>query len=297
MIPLDLMALGLTLAPPCIPVSGDRIEVRHVQPFLPEWSSVESGALLEWAPAPGKRRVLSPRDLARWAHLHGAATPALSTGLCFEWPMIQLSSVDILSAIQRALGQPGVAIEIVDWSRKPLPKGVLSFNKSQCAGGNSASMLCYGAVEYAPHHRQPVWARVALRTHIVQVEVTGALAHGTLIKREDLRVVETEGPRQAIVGLRDPDAIVGRRCRRNLAPGQPIHESDLEVQPLAEKGDLLMLEIRSGSARLKLPAYAEARGVRGDIIPVRNPDTGRVLRARLEEKGKAVLAIGAGGDR
>jgi flagella basal body P-ring formation protein FlgA len=54
-----------------------------------------------------------------------------------------------------------------------------------------------------------------------------------------------------------------------------------------ERGDKIAIEVSSGGARLTFDAMAESSGHAGDSIMVRNPESGRLFRAKVEGKGRA----------
>ncbi len=64
------------------------------------------------------------------------------------------------------------------------------------------------------------------------------------------------------------------------ALGEP---NDVEV------GDTVIVEVHSGAATLRLEAKAESGGRRGDMISLRNADGGKMFRAKVDGKGKALV--------
>ena len=56
-----------------------------------------------------------------------------------------------------------------------------------------------------------------------------------------------------------------------------------------------MVEVTAavGGAQLELDAIAETSGRRGDLISLKNPRSGKIFRARIESKGKAIVVTGA----
>ncbi len=61
----------------------------------------------------------------------------------------------------------------------------------------------------------------------------------------------------------------------------------LEAPPReVERGEVVAVEVRSGSALLKFDGTAESGGKTGDVVPVRNPANGARFRARVVAKGR-----------
>ncbi len=82
------------------------------------------------------------------------------------------------------------------------------------------------------------------------------------------------------------------RTSAPLPPAEPRAPRDVAA------GDTVQVEVRSGGTRLLSEARADSAGRRGDFILVRNPDSGRRYRARVEGRGKVLVSLapaGAGG--
>lgn len=56
--------------------------------------------------------------------------------------------------------------------------------------------------------------------------------------------------------------------------------------PEVSRGDRVMVEVAVGAARLAFEAQAESSGHVAESIIVRNPESGKLFRARVEDKGK-----------
>ena len=56
-----------------------------------------------------------------------------------------------------------------------------------------------------------------------------------------------------------------------------------------QRGDLVDVTAISGAAQLHVPALAETPGRQGDMISLKNPRSGKIFRARIEGKDKALV--------
>ena len=56
-----------------------------------------------------------------------------------------------------------------------------------------------------------------------------------------------------------------------------------------ERGEQVTVEVTSGAARLAFPATAQSGGSKGDSVLVRNPETGRLLQAKVIANGKVLI--------
>jgi hypothetical protein len=92
------------------------------------------------------------------------------------------------------------------------------------------------------------------------------------------RVVDSDG-RSTPIWARVK--LAGRATGSALSPVAP-HE--------VERGDSVRVEVSAGNVMLGFDGSAETAGRAGDFILVKNPSTGRRLRARVESKGKVRIS-------
>jgi flagella basal body P-ring formation protein FlgA len=91
------------------------------------------------------------------------------------------------------------------------------------------------------------------------------------------------------------EEVVGRVPRRAVRAGLPVLRSDLAEAFQVERGDTVQVMVLAGAAQLELDALAEASGRQGDVISLRNPRSGKLFRARIDGKGRAIVMVGATG--
>jgi len=88
---------------------------------------------------------------------------------------------------------------------------------------------------------------------------------------------------------RNLEEVVGRMPRRAIRTGLPVFRLDL-IEPFqVRRGDLVDVTAIAGAAQLRMPALAETQGRQGDMISLKNPRTGKIFRARIEGKDRALV--------
>jgi flagella basal body P-ring formation protein FlgA len=137
----------------------------------------------------------------------------------------------------------------------------------------------------------PVYFEVKL--HLNVAVATRRIEHGEPLGENNVRY-----ERMAIDGqsgyLTDADALAGRRAKRVLAAGQIIPSADAEV-PAAEapivvkQRDLVKLVARTGPLILTTLGESLQDGHSGDVIRVRNVDSGRVVQGKVV--GAALIEV------
>jgi flagellar basal body P-ring formation protein FlgA len=269
----------------CLPFSGERIRAGDMARAVPAFAGIAPELDLGSAPAPGARRSYGAAELARLARRYGLAVePGMEA--CFVRPVETLTRERVAAVLGAAL--PTARIEVLEFSRQPIPPGELRFPVSglQTDRTASSSLLWRGAVSASGQDDFPVWVKVRIRVSGKRAIATGALAPGRRIERTQLREEPYEGP----PGLPDLSQVVGRVPRRPIPAGTAIEGQWLDAPADVLRGERVRVEIRSGRARVLLDGEAQSSGRRGEVIRIRNPANGKILRATVAGRGRAVLA-------
>lgn len=291
------LAAESLLAAECVAVDRDRILAGDLARLRPLFAALDPAAVIGYAPAPGRRRTLEPEELARLARRHGLPEASLEP-VCFERATEALTEERLLEAMQAALAAPQARIEIVDYSRYPVPRGELAFPLAGLAspppGRPEAPVLWRGRVLYDGRRSASVWARVRIGLPTRLVFARRDLEPGKPIEVADVeeRLVETfPGRLRALLTAAEA---AGARPRRRIRAGEAIEASWLRLAREVERGEAVTVEVASGGARLVLEARAETGGRRGEPVAVRNPASGRRFTATVEGRGRASLRLEKG---
>jgi flagella basal body P-ring formation protein FlgA len=281
MISLPLLTLAGCLT---VTAGSDRILMRDLAAALPSLAGVTPDAPVALAPAPGVRRIFRVAELERvYARLHLAAAPERE--VCFERAMAAPEQARLLLAMQREL--PQAAIEILDYSRFPVPDGDLEFPLSGLRSSPQESYWA-GSVRYAGNRRFVLWARVKIAVSTSRVVATEDLKPGVLLDANRIRIETHDGLPEAgyLTSIEDT---AGKRLRRMVRSGTALRADWLEPAYEIARGDTVDVEVRCGAAALKLEGRAEASGAIGQTISVFNPLSHRRFSARVQGKGRVMV--------
>ncbi|MGA2589760.1 MAG: flagellar basal body P-ring formation chaperone FlgA [Bryobacteraceae bacterium] len=273
----------------CLPVSGERILAGDMARAAPAFAAIAPEVALGYAPAPGARRTYGAAELARLARRYGLVVEP-GTEACFVRPLKTLTRERVAAALRAAM--PAASIEVVEFSRQPIPPGELHFPVSGLPADQAARapLLWHGVVSASGQDDFPVWAKVRIQISEKRVTAIETLAPGRPIERAQLREEPYEGP----PGLPDLAQVVGRVPRRPIPAGAAIELQWLGAPADVVRGDVVRVEIRSGQARVLLEGQAQSSGRRGEVIGVRNPANGKILRATVADRGHVVVAADRG---
>jgi len=277
----------------CVRVSGESILVRDLAPALPALAALPPEETLGYAPTPGARRLVTRAELARLAERHGVKLEP-GPGLCVERAAQRLTRERVEAALRAALiqaGQPAAQIELLGFSRYPVPEGEVEFPRSglPVSPRADAPLVWRGRMRYGGNRSLPVWARLRLVVEGQGVIATESLSAGRPVQAHQLRVGPVVWFPLAEAPLSETAQVVGRIPRRAIPAGTPVSPGVLQPAHQIERGENVTVEVTSGAAQLRLQARAESSGSAGDSVLLRNPSTGRTFAARVEDGGKVVI--------
>jgi flagella basal body P-ring formation protein FlgA len=108
-----------------------------------------------------------------------------------------------------------------------------------------------------------------------------AIARDEAITEADIEIVDDEWPSVPLTRLPAEDEIIGLKARRNIAEGEALTATVLDVPPTVRSGDVVTVTATVGAVQVTAAATASSSGHRGDIIRVTPKPNGRPVRARI----------------
>ncbi len=88
------------------------------------------------------------------------------------------------------------------------------------------------------------------------------------------------------------NAIIGKMARRTLLPGQPIAPSDIGNPRLVVNGGPVTLCFTEGGLTISTSGAAQQDGTEGELIRVRNTDSGVIVSGVVQADGS--VRVGGG---
>jgi flagella basal body P-ring formation protein FlgA len=286
------MPLPLLLAA-CLAVNAasDRITAADLVPAFPGMESVAPETPLGLAPGPGATRLFRSGELEKIASRFGLQAPGAE--ICLERRIATLEPASLLAAMQAAL--PDARIQILEFSRRPVPEGSLVFPLTGLHEG-PAGAFWDGSVRYAGNRSVPIWARVTVSVQAPRVVALEDLPAGKEIDAGIIRAEMRDEFRTAADFSGTPEQVVGKSPRALIRAGTSIRLRQLVAPTLVRTGDTVHVDAFDGGAHLQLDARAEASGTLGQTISVRNLDSQKQFSARVEAKGRVSVNASFGRD-
>lgn len=286
-----LMAGCLAVAP-----GSDFIRAGDLTPAYPAMETIATATTIGPAPMPGVPRVFHPAELQRLAARYGLAA-APDRDICVEVPTVPLDPKRVLDAMRTTL--PEARIELLDFSRRPAPEGILEFPRNglhAAAQQSPAGALWMGSVRYGRTRRFPIWASVKIALPVTRVLAVSDLPAGTAIAPGQVELAtrdEAPGISELLPIAAALEQVVGKCPRQTIRAGEPVRLAWLDAPKAVLRGETVKVRVRDGGAQLELEAVAESSGAVGEKVFIRNPNSHQRFAARVEAKGR--VAVDAGG--
>lgn len=84
-------------------------------------------------------------------------------------------------------------------------------------------------------------------------------------------------------------ALVGKVAKRTLLPGVPVPINSVREPYLVNAGKSSLVVFTSGGLTISTQAIALQNGVAGDVVTLRNPDSGVVIQGTVAQDGTVHL--------
>jgi flagella basal body P-ring formation protein FlgA len=291
-----LLVFGMIMHPgPCEMIANDRIFGEDLAKAMPVFlNKIPGDAVIGFSPEAGARRVFKSMELQRIGAPYGVSV-AREAEACFEWNLQTLTDDVVRNAIRNALQSPAARVDVLAVSRGQAPAGKVIFPLSgllaSTLSGPDTPVTWRGEVLYQGSRKFSVWARVKVSATTTRVVATQLIQPGQTVAQDQVRIETYDDFPLRNDIARNIDEVVGRMPRRPLRTGQPVFRADLIERFQVQRGDLVDVTAIAGGAQLHMPALAETQGRQGDMISLKNAHSGKIFRARIEGKDKALVMV------
>ncbi|HYI93574.1 MAG TPA: flagellar basal body P-ring formation chaperone FlgA [Bryobacteraceae bacterium] len=271
--------IPLLFALSCAPVDGPKLLARHLAGVVEEFGSLPANTELGYAPSPGATRVIHAVELQSIGRRHGLKVDVNPEPVCFEWQMAPLDEARVIQAMRRSLPEDA-QIVLSEVSRVAAPAGDIVFPLDSLKAG-----LWAGYIQYSGTRRFNVWARVRVTLNQTRVVAATLIKAGEPLTPERVRLEQFESEPD-LTFVRTLEEAYGRITKAPLAEGAPVIARMLGWPAAVLKGDTVRLHAKTGAAQITIEAHAQASGRIGEVIPVKNPTSGRIIRALINGSGE-----------
>lgn len=133
------------------------------------------------------------------------------------------------------------------------------------------------------HTHEPVTISAKLTLMMLVPVANRILMPGTILKESDFILKEFPLRRVTSHIISDVQHVIGRQIKHNpLKPGVPIKSSDIKTIDIVERGKPVMVHLIHPSMSLELQGMALENGAMNDMIRVMNPQSQKIMYARVK---------------
>jgi len=136
--------------------------------------------------------------------------------------------------------------------------------------------------------------RLAVSGRAMRVVSVPVLAHrlgrDEVITADDIDWIDLRGDRVGATIVTDVADLIGRVQRRPLKPGRAIRARDVRLPRLVNKGDVVVLSLRTPFMSLTMTGRALEDGALGKTVRVLNTTSKRVIEAVVAGANRATVA-------
>jgi flagella basal body P-ring formation protein FlgA len=288
-----LMSAGvvpaIVLPADCHPLDSESVLARDLAPLVPGFENLPQDSLIGYVDSAGTPRTLHGSDLEHIAKNRGVDLQGLQD-VCVSRRMFVVPPERLIEAMRKTLGEdPTLKIEILDSSRQPVPTGEIVFPRNSVQQPATPEVTWRGSVQSGKGASYPIWARARITVTANRVIAATDLPMGKEIEPSQIRVESAEESPFDDAAVRSAEDATKMAARMSIPKGSVLRKSQLQ-QPLdVARGDVVRVEVFAGNAHLSLEAQAETSGVRGALITVRNPSTGRSFQGKVSGKGRVTV--------
>lgn len=137
------------------------------------------------------------------------------------------------------------------------------------------------AAESGGREQARLWVKADLRIFEEVVVSSQPMLFNEIVTGKEVRL-----ERRDVSGLNARpfyrlDDVVGQQVSRSISVNETLTQRSLDPPTVMRRGSAVMLVYETGSLRVQTPGTADENGRAGELIQVKNPSSGKLLRGRV----------------
>lgn len=172
-----------------------------------------------------------------------------------------------------------VEVRVLPFQPVSLPPGTVSYrilrpNKGITPGSHSLLV----AADVAGKEAARLWIKTEVRIFDEVLVTSYPLAHHETVTADKIRLERRDVSSIVARPFFRIEEATGLQATRAIDVNEILTQKSLERPTLVRRGSPIVLVYESGSLRVETPGYAEEGGKAGDLIQVKNANSGKLLR-------------------
>lgn len=132
-----------------------------------------------------------------------------------------------------------------------------------------------------PDFERRVWVTASLEQRVNVVVARRPMGRFKPIEEADIELTAVDLASLPADRIDDPAVAIGKRTRRAVGSGTVLRPDLLELPPLVKRGDRVRIIAESAGLRVSAFGQVKQKGTQGELIPVVNLDSNKVVHARV----------------
>jgi flagella basal body P-ring formation protein FlgA len=118
-----------------------------------------------------------------------------------------------------------------------------------------------------------------------------SIGPGEIIRKDDVEIVYRRDDQVARDVVTDAARLVGTTPRGRLRAGEPVRESETRPPLLVARNSQVIIRLAHGPMTLTAQGRAEEDGARGDVIRVKNLQSGKTIEATVQSPDVVAVTL------
>jgi flagella basal body P-ring formation protein FlgA len=278
----------------CVVVDGPTILASDLAPAVPALKALDGGTSFGYSPTFDMRRNLTAREINTVVRKHVGNSRVVERSVCVVRRSRILTEADVRAALTRAFEGRQVAVDVVDFSRRQVGPGELSFPLQvlPLAENYETPVVWRGWFRDPGGRRIAVWVKVRLKEAMQVAVASKDLVAGAILDRQVFSI-ETRNGFPLATPVRGPDwgEFEGRCLRRAIHQGDVIPAKTVDDAVAIRRGEPVTVVVNVNAARVQFEGKAETSARAGQSVAVSSPNSKRLILAKAVEKGKAIVQV------
>jgi flagella basal body P-ring formation protein FlgA len=175
-----------------------------------------------------------------------------------------------------------VEVRVLHFRPVSLPAGTVNLRVLRPVNGFSPGQQSFlVAVESGGIEHARLWVKADVRVFEEVVVSSQPLASQEIVKRNDVRLERRETSGLQARRFYRIDEVVGQQVTRAIPVNETLTQKRLERPTVMRRGSAVVLVYETSGLRVETQGIAEENGRTGELIQVKNPASGKLLRGMV----------------
>jgi len=172
-----------------------------------------------------------------------------------------------------------IEVRVMPFQPVSLPSGTVGYRILKPTKGITPGLQSLlVAAEVNGKEAARLWIKAEIRVFDEVLVTSYPLAHHEIVSADKVRLEWRDISSIAARPFSRMKEVAGLEAARAIEVNEVLTQRSLDRPTLMRRGSAIVLVYESGSLRVETPGVAEEGGKAGDLIQVKNPDSGKLLR-------------------